>query len=302
MLRTTRLGARPASVPPPPIPDPPLTTPDSRDPRPVLDLKAAAALLGIRADTLRQQALAGKLRTALVGRRRFTSHAWLADYRASHFLQQGRPAEITARDSYLHRFKALQTWERSRKAEVVTRLAVEAGVYAVCRHPGAEREEMTVILRKHRVTILHREPAAARARAVEAILDQIYAEATTHAERYQAHKAASRARKSPLGARWAAEFSARRRVDDTVTPEHVGALARIELEVATALARHLLAEDPGMTFINCRERLLQAMLEGSPNLPDDPWVCLQIREATVDKAVRRAVQEGARPPQGPAHG
>ncbi|HVA91923.1 MAG TPA: hypothetical protein VNL71_19015 [Chloroflexota bacterium] len=36
------------------------------------------------------------------------------------------------------------------------------------------------------MTIPHREPVADRARAVEAILDQIDAEAATHAERYQA--------------------------------------------------------------------------------------------------------------------
>ncbi|HVA91925.1 MAG TPA: hypothetical protein VNL71_19025 [Chloroflexota bacterium] len=78
MRRITQPGARPASVPPPPIPDPPLTTPDPRDTRPMLDLKEAAALLGIRASSLQHQAEVGKPRTARVGRRRFTSHAWLA--------------------------------------------------------------------------------------------------------------------------------------------------------------------------------------------------------------------------------
>jgi len=116
------------------------------------------------------------------------------------------------------------------------------------------------------------------------------------------YRAASRARKSPLGARWEAEFWARLRVDDTVTPDHTGAVARIELEVATALAKHLLAEDPGMALLNCRERLLQAMLAGSSNLPDDPWVCLQIREATVDKAVRQAGRERTQFPAGSNHG
>jgi len=268
-----------------------LSIPDSASCIPSLDLSTAAALLGIRSDTLRQQALAGKLRTERVGRKHFTAPAWLAEYRANHFMQQGRPTELTLRDRYIHRFKALQTWDKSRKPDVVTRLAIEAGVYAVLRHPMAEPDELKVILKKHRVTILHRESAEARERAVESILDQVFADASIRDQQYQAHKADSRDHKSPLGAQWQTEFWARLRVDDTVTSENIGAVARIDLEVATALGKQLLAEDPGLTLLDCRARLMQAMLEGSENLPSSSLACQQAIEATVDKVIRQLAQD-----------
>jgi len=259
----------------------------SADTLPYLTLAQAAGMLGVRPDTLRQQALAGKLRTAKLGRMHVTTRSWLDEYRAQHYMQQGRPAETTPEERYAQRYKALREWERSRRPEVATRLAIEAGVYTVLRHPGVLPATLAAIVARHRGAALRRESDAARAQAVSTIVASVYEDALIRDEQYRAQRKLARANRSPLGAQWEKEFWERVAAERSLTAEQQGAIARLDLAVAEALAGRLLANDPAMSPQACRGQLMRAMLEGSANLPEGALACQEVIEATVDKALRQ---------------
>jgi hypothetical protein len=270
--------------------------PDAAPLRAYLTLAQAAALLGVQPATLSQQALAGKLQTARLGRMYVTTHAWLDAYRARYLGQRGSAEEVDAQDRYNRRFTTLLGLDRKRTQEAITRASVEAGVDTLFRYPDITPARLREIVALQRKTVLRRETDAARMAAATAIVDAVFASPGVDAAQYAAQREAAQRSPSALGIRWRAVFfDAIATTEEDVTPQNLGVIARLDQQVAETLAQQLLGRDPPMSVHECRAHLMQAMLEGSLNLPEDSRDCRDMIEHTVERGMRQAIRAlGAR--------
>ena len=254
-----------------------------------LTLAEAASLLGMHPATLGQQARAGKLRTARLGRLYVTTAAWLDAYRARYAGQRGRPDEADARALYTRRATALLALDRRRKPESIARASVAACVDTLWKYPDTDPARLREIVAAHRETLLRREAAAARAMASSSIVEAALASPGIDGARYAAERAFARRAPSALGRRWLELFhAALASADEDVTPRNLGVIARLDQRVAQALAEELLGTEPPAPALDCRAQLMRAMLEGSMNLPPESAACREMIEHTVERGMRLA--------------
>jgi hypothetical protein len=261
-----------------------------------LTIAQAAALLGVQPATLSQQALAGKLQTARLGRMYVTTRAWLDAYRARYFRQRGRADEVDAQDRYNRRFTTVLGLGRKRTPEAILRASVDAGVDTVFKYPDITPAQLREIVAIHRKSVLRRETEAERAAAVTAIVDAVFASPGVDAIHYAMQREAARRSPSALGMRWRELFyAAIAQTEEEVTPQNLGVIARLDQQVAQTLAEELLGRTPPLPAHECRMQLMQAMLEGSMNLPRESADCRELIEHTVERGIRQAIRTlGAR--------
>jgi hypothetical protein len=261
-----------------------------------LTIAQAAALLGVQPATLSQQALAGKLQTVRLGRMYVTTRAWLDAYRARYFRQRGRAEEIDAQDRYNRRYTAVLGLARKRTPEAILRASIDAGVDTIFKYPEITPAQLREIVAVHRKAVLRRETDAERAAAAAAIVDDVFAAPGVDATHYKAQREAARRAPSALGRRWLDMFyTVIGETEEEVTPRNLGVIARLDQQVAQLLAEELLGGDPPMSVYECRAQLMQAMLEGSMNLPRESSDCREMIERTVERGMRQAIRAlGAR--------
>jgi hypothetical protein len=261
-----------------------------------LTIAQAAALLGVQPATLSQQALAGKLQTVRLGRMYVTTRGWLDAYRARYFRQRGRADEIDAQDRYNRRYTTVLGLIRKRTPEAILRASIDAGVDTVFKYPEITPAQLREIVAVHRKAVLRRETDAERAAAATAIVDAVFAAPGVDATNYVAQREAARRSPSALGRRWLELFYAViGETEEDVTPQNLGVIARLDQQVAQLLAEELLGGDPPMPVHECRAQLMQAMLEGSMNLPRESGACREMIEHTVERGIRQAIRAlGAR--------
>jgi hypothetical protein len=264
---------------------------DATQLRAYLTMAQAAALLGVHPATLSQQALAGKLQTARLGRMYVTTRGWLDAYRARHAGQPGRSPEVTAQDRYNRRFTTVLALDRRRTPEALRRASVDAGVDTMWEYPDTTPAQLREIVAAHRRTVLPREAEADRAEAAAAIAGAVFASPGIDAEHYAAQREAARESPSALGRRWRELFyTLIASADEEVTPQNLGVIARLDQKVVQALAEELLHGASPLPVHECRAHLIQAMLEGSLNLPEDSGACREMIENTVERGMRAAIR------------
>jgi len=261
-----------------------------------LTLVEAAKLLGLQPITLRKQVVAGKLRTERIGRMHVTTHAWVEEYRATHYRQQGRSSEVTAASRYLQQFKSLYSLGRHRTLENYERISVQAGVATIYFHPTITNADMIKVVSEHRRSILQDENEEDRQRSVAAIVSAIFSHPSVDLAQFEAQRQEARTHPSVMGTRWEELFGTYLgETAEDVSPENIGVIARIDQRVADTLATEVLTQLPDKPLQDVRAELMQAMLEGSMNLPRGARECREVLGLTATRAIRHAIEARRQP-------
>jgi hypothetical protein len=198
---------------------------------------------------------------------------------------------VTPQDRYNRRFTAVLALGRKRAPEAIRRASVDAGVDTMWKYPSITPAQLREIVDAHRKAVLRRETDADRIEATAAIVEAVFASPGIDATHYKAEREAARRSPSALGRRWRELFyTFIASADEEVTPQNLGVLARLDQKVAQALAEEILGGEPPISVPECRAHLMQAMLEGSLNLPRDSCDCREMIENTVERGMRLAIR------------